>query len=95
MDKRGPNARNTYFVYGIGGSGGRPEAWAKVAAGDSRLPSGTKVVIEIYQDVGVLTVNDTEGGIGPAHLDVFVGEMTIAEAFEYGKTSSRVGIVRE
>jgi 3D (Asp-Asp-Asp) domain-containing protein len=89
----GPQGRDTYFTYGIGGVGGIPVAWETVATGDPRLPFGTSIIIEIYQDEGPFQVNDTGGGVGENHIDVFVGAIPIAEADELGTRSSRVGIV--
>ena len=88
----GPQGKNTPFKYGIGGQYSSPVAWETVAAGDPRLPSGTRIVIEVYPS-RVFTVTDTGGGVGANHIDIFVGAITLAEADELGAKSSRVGIV--
>jgi RHS repeat-associated protein len=88
----GPNARDTYFTYGIGGKGGTPVAWQTAATGDTRLPDGTKIQIEAYPDK-VFTINDTGEAVGANHIDVFVGPLTIQEADQIGTLTSRVAIV--
>jgi len=88
-----PQGKNTFFTHGIGGQGGKPEAWQTIATGDDRLPLGSRIIIEIYRERGVFTVNDTGGGVGACHIDVFVGAITLEEANELGTRYSRVGIV--
>ena len=50
-------------------------------------------MIEIYPG-RIFTVIDTGGGVGPNHIDVFVGAITVEEANRLGTRYSRVGIVR-
>ena len=88
----GSQGNGIYFKYGIGGSSAPPVAWQTVAAGDPRLPAGTRVVIEVYPDK-VFTVTDTGGSIGPRNIDIFVGAMTLAETYQLGTYTSRVAIV--
>jgi 3D (Asp-Asp-Asp) domain-containing protein len=85
---------NTTFKYGIGGRYSNPRRWQTVATGDSRLGAGNKIVIEIYEDKGELTVADTGGDVGAEHIDVFVGAITIDEALRLGTKTSRVRIAQ-
>lgn len=91
-NRGGPNGRDTYFTYGIGGRYGNPVAWETAATGDPRLPAGTRIAVEIYPG-RVFTINDTGGGVGANHIDIFVGAITIAEADQLGTRTSRVGIL--
>lgn len=80
-----------FFRYGIG----RPVVpWKTVATHHSDLPQGTQIVIETYFGEHRFIVGD--GGLDLAHaqIDVFIGNMTIAEADQFGVTWSRVGIIR-
>ena len=86
----GPNGENTPFTYGIGGRSGTPIAWKTVATSHPDLPQGSKIIIEYYKERGVFTVNDTGGGVKGAHIDVFVGGVTIEEAYSLGTRSSQV-----
>jgi hypothetical protein len=85
---------NFVFTYGQGGAYAGSIPWETVGASDPRLEGGDKVVIAIYPDK-VLTVTDTGTEIGDSHLDVFVGEMTLAEADALGRPGSKVGKVVE
>jgi 3D (Asp-Asp-Asp) domain-containing protein len=80
----------------LGYGKGRPvEAWKTVATKDPRLPSGSRIVIELYQDKGVFLVNDTGGDLDATnHIDVFVGALNIEDVDALGRKSSRIGIVR-
>lgn len=83
------------FTYGTGGRYANPVPWETVATGDARLSPGTRIVIEIYQDIGEFIVADTGGEVGSSEIDVFVGAITVAEADELGTRYSRVGIVTD
>jgi 3D (Asp-Asp-Asp) domain-containing protein len=83
-----------YFTYGEGGAYARSVPWKTVGASNPNLRGGDKVVIEIYPDI-IFTVTDRGTELGENHLDVFVGEMTIAEADALGRPHSRVGRVVE
>jgi RHS repeat-associated protein len=87
-----PQGENTYFTYGIGGRYSQPVAWQTVAAGDPRLPAGTRIIVEVYPDI-VFTVADTGEMIGPRNIDIFVGAVTLAETYQLGTYESRVAIV--
>lgn len=88
----GPQGQNTHFKYGIGGSYSPPVAWQTVAAGNPKLPAGTRIVIEVYPGK-VFTVADKGGAIGPYNIDIFVGAITLAETYKLGTYTSRVAIV--
>jgi len=81
------------FTYGEGGAyaGGVP--WETVATRDPRLVPGDKIVIERYSN-RIFTVTDVGGHLDPSnHIDVFVGEMTLAKGDALGTIYSRVGKV--
>ena len=79
-----------HFSYGIG----RPVLpWRTVAAKHVNLPPGTMIMIEAYQDLGVFVVNDTGLDLEQNQIDIFVGEMTIAEAERFGRKLSRIAII--
>lgn len=90
----GPAGRNTRFTYGVGGTGGTPVPWKTVASDPSVVPLGSRLVLEAYRSKGEFTANDTGGAINGHHLDVFVGAISIQEAFQLGSVSSRVGIIK-
>lgn len=90
----GPAGRNTRFTYGVGGTGGTPVPWKTVASDPGVVPLGSRLVLEAYRSKGEFTANDTGGAINGHHLDVFVGAISIQEAFQLGTVSSRVGIIK-
>ncbi len=65
-----------------------------MATVDPRLPKGTEIIIDSYKEKGVFRVTDTGGGLQPGQIDVFVGEMTIADADMLEVRYSPVGIVK-
>ncbi len=81
-----------YFTYGIGGRDAPPVAWQTVATGDSRLPAGTRITIEVYPG-RIFTVTDSGDAVGARHIDIFVGALTLDEANQLGTQTSRVAIV--
>jgi hypothetical protein len=84
-----------HFIYGEGGTYAKSVPWETVGTADPRLTDKDKVVIEIYPGK-VFTVTDTGTALAYTnHLDVFVGEMTLAEADALGWKHSRVGKVVE
>lgn len=81
------------FMYGEGGAYAGSIPWETVGTSDPRLEAGDKVVIEVYPN-NVFTVTDTGTALDYTnHLDVFAGEMTLAEADALGTRFSRVGKV--
>ncbi len=81
------------FTYGEGGAYAGSVPWETVATLDPRLRPGDKIVIEIYPG-RIFTVTDRGGDLAPSdHIDVFVGEMTLAEGDALGTKYSRVGKV--
>jgi 3D (Asp-Asp-Asp) domain-containing protein len=80
-----------WFREGIGRD---VEAWKTVATVDPRLPMGTRIAIEHYQDKGVFRVTDRGTELRHGQIDVFVGVKSFAETDALGLQISRVGIVR-
>ena len=82
-----------FFTYEIGGSYEEPEAWKTVAAQDDRFYNGARIIIEKYSDYGEFIVTDTGSGLGPNHLDIFIGQSRTIDAMAYGVQYSRVAII--
>lgn len=93
IDPDHPENNDFWFTRGIGAN---VEPWKTVATANPQLPSGTMIIIEFYQEKGVFRVTDTGYGLQkrPEVIDVFVGEMTLAEVDALEVEYSRVWIVR-
>ena len=82
------------YSYGVGGAAGSPVPWGTVAVDPRVIPLGSKIVIEVYGEQKVFLANDVGGAIKGNHIDVFVGPVTIKEAYSLGTKSSRVGVLK-
>lgn len=78
------------YKYGMGGAKGKPDPWKTIAVDPKVIPLLSKVNIDIYKNKGTFTANDTGGAIKGKHIDVFVGPVTIKEAYSLGTKRSNV-----
>jgi len=81
------------FKYGKGGVKGEPQSWKSVACDRRLIGLGANLEIEVYKSRGHFSACDTGSRIQGHHLDVFVGEATVAEANALGTKYSKVGVV--
>ena len=79
-----------FFKYGQGGT---VKPWKTAATHHPDLPQGTRIIIESYLGEHTFVVADSGLDLAENQIDIFIGDLTIEEADQFGVKWSKVAII--